>query len=389
MALQKTIYKLAKSKKIQTWQVELDEAQGRYRTISGLESGKKVTSEWTVCEGKNIGRANATTAKTQAIAEVEAMYTKKLAQGGYFEDKAVAESGVTTFEEPMLAKIYADYIPSDDDFASGKVYCQPKLDGVRCIANVDGLWSREGKAIVSCQHVMDALAPLFKKDPSLILDGELYADKFKDNFNKIISLIRREDTTKDEKEQCEKHIVYHIYDLICVKDKTELSFCKRYSQLQVIKSCKQLKKVDTYNPLSEKELDNYYADFVNDGYEGQMVRIDEPYKRGRSSSLLKRKEFVDNEFTIIDIQEGVGNRSGMAGKIIYQLDDTIPHNYPTSEDNTFGSGIAGGEDFYIKLLKEKKKYIGGQGTVRHFHYTPKGIPRFPVTKAVYKGKRDL
>lgn len=390
MALQKTIYKLAKSKKIQIWQVELDEAQGRYRTISGLESGKKVTSEWTVCEGKNIGRANATTAKTQAIAEVEAMYTKKLDQGRYFEDKAVAQSGATTFEEPMLAKVYADYIPTDSDFSSGKVWCQPKLDGVRCIANADGLWSREGNAIVSCQHVIDALAPYFKKDPSLILDGELYADKFKDNFNKIISLIRREKTTPEERMQCENNIVYHIYDLICIKDKKDIKFSGRTSKLKtLIPTRYQLKLVDTYNPLSLKELDKLYGDFVADGYEGQMVRLNEAYEVGRSASLLKRKEFVDNEFTILDILEGEGNRSGMAGKIVYQLDDNLPHNYPDKEDNTFSSGIAGGVAFYTKLLKEKKKYIGGEGTVRHFHYTPKGIPRFPVTKAVYKGKRDL
>ena len=113
--------------------------------------------------------------------------------------------------------------------------------------------------------------------------------------------------------------------------------------------------------------------------EGQMVRRDGPYKNGRSFDLLKRKTFVDQEFTVISVDEGIGNRAGMAGFITYELGD----------GRTFKSGIKGNWEYATQLLKDADKYVGGEGTVRFFQFTPDGIPRFPVTVALYEGKRDL
>ncbi len=49
---------------IQTWTIEVD--GNKYRTHYGQIDGAIQTTEWTVCEGKNTGKKNATSAEDQA-----------------------------------------------------------------------------------------------------------------------------------------------------------------------------------------------------------------------------------------------------------------------------------------------------------------------------------
>ena len=58
-----------------------------------------------------------------------------------------------------------------------------------------------------------------------------------------------------------------------------------------------------------KELDEYYDTYMEFGYEGQIVRVNGPYENKRSKLLLKRKDFSDAEYLVIDINEGDGNRT--------------------------------------------------------------------------------
>ena len=101
-----TLYTRDSRGSVRTWYME---SKGdSYRTVSGIQNvpSSVVTSEWTVCQGKNVGRANATTPATQALKEVESRYTKQL-KTGYFED--VSKVDVAQYVEPMLAKSYEDY----------------------------------------------------------------------------------------------------------------------------------------------------------------------------------------------------------------------------------------------------------------------------------------
>ena len=140
-----------------------------------------------------------------------------------------------------------------------------------------------------------------------------------------------------------------------------------------------IKNVPTYRVTSQSEMDDYNGQFVQAGYEGQMVRLDGEYENKRSKYLLKRKEFDDNEFEIIDIKEGVGNRSGMAGFIACRMRD----------GTLFDAGIKGSHDYAKKLLQNKHLYVdnGSEVTVRHFGYTAYGLPRFPVAVYLYEGGR--
>jgi DNA ligase-1 len=372
-----TLYKKTATGATQIWYQEIE--GNKYRTVSGQMDGQKVTAEWTVCEGKNIGRSNATTPEQQALLEVESNYKKKLAQGGY--SNSVNEIDTPNYFKPMLAKDYDDYPVTEEMCQKGLVYSQAKYDGVRCIATVDGLWSRQGKPILSVPHISEALTEFFQHFPDMILDGELYADKFANDFNKIISLVRKAKPGYEDFKASRDHIKYFNYDLpghgdlsfgerIALRDVYYESFLGRQSVLH---------PVETHKVESLQHLDNLNDLYLQSGMEGQMVRIDGfPYENKRVKHLLKRKVFKEEEFIIVDVVEGIGNRAGMAGNLTYRLED----------GRTFDSGIRGGVDFYKELLKNKEKYIGGQGTVRYFNRTPDGIPRFPVTVAVFEGQRD-
>lgn len=382
------LFKLSTKNKVQVWNMEQKDEQ--YRTISGTKDGKKVTTEWSTATSKNIGKANETTAIQQATLEIESQYKKKLAQGNYKE--SIDDIDEDNYFEPMLAKKYEDHPVTQKMINDGKVYSSVKIDGIRCIITNKGMFSRQGKPIISCPHIFEAVKFLFTasnekfEDSKMVIDGELYNHDLKEDFNEIISLTRQSKPTKDDLEKSAKKIQYHIYDF-----PMPLTYNNRFNNIRTLLKLDDkfkdtcIKFVEGTKVTSFDHLDELYTQYIQDGYEGQMVRISEKgYENKRTSQLLKRKEFQTEEFEIVSINEGLGNRSGMAGSITYRMKD----------GRTFDSGIKGGVDHYISLLTNADRYIGGEGTVRFFNYTPANngngnMPRFPVTVAVFEGKRDV
>lgn len=266
-------------------------------------------------------------------------------------------------------------IKDNNNYFANKVL----VHNCRCIATAEGLFSRQGKPIISVPHVHRALKRLFEKDPDLILDGELYSDKLSDNFNEIISLARKTKPTKEDFEKSEKAIGYWVYDVPSCTG----GFEKRYQKLlELIHLNSEIYPgtvciVQTSEVKSKDQLDELYAQYMSEGYEGQMVRIlGKDYEFKRTKQLIKRKEFKEEEFKIVDIVEGEGNRSGMAGNILVEM----------SDGKKFGSGIQGDREFYRKLLKEKDSYIGTQVSIKYQNLTPDGIPRFPVAVKFWNSK---
>lgn len=353
--------------KIHVWEKEVD--GNKHRTISGIIDGKATTSEWTVCNPKNIGRANATSGEQQALAEAKSEWQKKLDKG-YRED--ISDIDNASFFEPMLAKTWQDY--KDESLKSGILFLQPKLDGLRLIANKDGLWTRNGKEFKSIPHIYEALKPLFKYNPKYIFDGEVYADKFANDFNKICSLAKKTKPTKEDLQEAAKSIEYHIYDFPFWDEK----FSERYDELEKVlrfaKGNPALQLVETREAMSEQDVVHAYESFVEEGYEGAMVRLDTKYEQKRTKNLLKYKEFKDGEYIIVGVNEGVGNRSGGAGNVVCKkLDGSAFVDGKT----TFDSNIKGTREFCKLMLLKKDDYIGKVGTIKFFNFTPDGKPRFP------------
>jgi DNA ligase-1 len=311
--------------------------------------------------GKNEGKANGTTDNEQALKEAIAKRTKKL-ESGYFE--SITNIDTKQYFEPMLAAKWEDY----KDKLTYPIYSQAKLDGIRCILTKDGMFSRNGKPIISAPHIFDSVKPLFETNPDLIFDGELYADKFANDFNKIVSLVKKTKPTTDDLKESKELIEYHIYDL----PSSDKNFVHRAYDLAILfETRKELhphcRIVETYKVPSEDVVTELYEKYVEEGYEGQMLRLDGKYENKRSKNLLKHKSFVDEEYTILDICEGEGNRTGTAGYMVFQ----------TAEGKPFKSNVKGTWDETAEMLKSKKQLIGKQATIKYFNLTPDGIPRFP------------
>lgn len=358
-----TLYKRAVNGKINEWTIEID---GHcYRTISGYTDGQKTTTEWTCCEGKNAGRTNETTANEQARKQAQAEYNKRL-ERGYFLDIKDIDKG--TLFKPMLANKWEDYA----DKIKFPIFSQPKLDGIRCIIKSDGMWTRTGKPIISAPHIFESLRSIFEKYPDLILDGELYADKYANDFNAIVSLVKKTKPTKQDLIDSAKVIEYHIYDLPSHGG----VFSERCAAITGMSLPKCCKRVSTHIVNSEKEVADQYEVYVAQGYEGQMLRLDAPYENKRSKYLLKHKSFIDEEYTIVGVQEGGGNLTGMVGALIFE----------SKQGDKFTASVNGGWD-YLKQLwndysKDPKTLIGKEATIAYFNITPDGKPRFPKVTAV-------
>ncbi|WP_394998895.1 hypothetical protein, partial [Acinetobacter sp.] len=357
------IYKRTSTGAIQEWEIVIDD--DKFWTISGQVDGKKVESKPTVAKGKNTGKTNATTGAEQALKEATAKRRLKL-EGEYKESPDDVDT--LDFKEPLLAKDYKEY----RDEIKFPFWSQPKLDGVRCIVRADGMYSRNGKPIVAAPHIIDTLQEILKQYPGLEFDGELYNHGLKNNFDKIISLVRRGKPTEADFVESKETVQYWIYD---VRDQDK-SFSDRSAFLKQLfveypEMHEHCKFVETTKCNDQDELDDLYAYYQVEGFEGQMVRLDgDGYEFKRSKNLLKRKEFIDEEFTLLDITEGDGNRSGMAGRFWYEKDG-----------KPFKSNMRGRVDQYKEWWFNKEQYIGQKFTVRYQNLTPDGSPRFAVTIA--------
>jgi DNA ligase-1 len=378
-----TLYKVDTKGKLREWTMHIDGAS--FYAVKGLVDGKLTTDKPTKTIAKNVGRSNETTAEQQAELEAQAKFQKKL-DSGYALNEVDAQK--KKFYEPMLAHNYKDR-KSELRYP---LFSQPKLDGIRCVVRKeDGKVigrTRNGKEIECIPHILQSLNGYFLAHPNAILDGELYNHDLRDNFNKITSLVRKQKPIKSSKmtdkafakkeqeyaerlAEAEESIQYHVYDAPHIHDNcTEAtSFEFRINELKnSLNQNKHIIIVETTEVYEEANLDNIYNQYLEQGYEGQMVRKDEKYENKRSTSLLKRKEFIDAEYRVVDIEIGNGNRSGTAKHLVCYCDKT---------KRTFNSNIKGSFEYLKEIYDNRKEYIGQLATIKYFQLTPDGIPRFP------------
>ena len=362
MKLEK-LYSRASTGALREWVVEYEE--GRFRTHSGQIDGKITTSKWYDVKPMNVGRSNERGLLEQAKFQAEAKWKKKV-EAGYVTE--VDKVDTVLFVKPMLAKKWEDR----KDKIEYPVYTQPKLDGMRAIITKDGAKSRNGKPWVTIPHILKSLEPVFKAYPNLVLDGELYNHEYKDDFNTISSLAKKTKPTEQDLKDSADKLQFWWYDIIPVDGfcEEDIIFSDRFKEMININNEYKLNGiilVPTYCYDSEEELDKNYKYFIELGYEGGMIRLNSKYDRKRSNSLLKRKDFTDSEYKIVSIEEGKGNKSGMAGYMVLQKDDGVQ----------FHSNIKGNHDFLKNLLVDAESYVGSYATCTYFNLTPDGIPRFP------------
>ena len=277
--------------------------------------------------------------------------------------------------KPMLAhKLNESKIDWDKP-----VYMQPKLDGVRCLFTKDGAFSRTGKQFMNVRHIEDSLREYFKQYPDIILDGELYNHDLRDDFEKIISLVRKQKPGTIERYEAAKMIQYHIYDWISSSANWiltgGLSYKERLDNLICADIyCGSVKHVKTNKVRFYDEAKAFHNLNLKRGFEGSILRTDTPYKHGRSWGLMKFKDFHDAEANIVNYEEGKGKRKGTLGKFIMQDDD----------GNIFGCPPGKGYNYSDMkcMLENIHKYIGQRATFTYFERTKAGSYRHPLFKTL-------
>jgi DNA ligase-1 len=365
-----TLYSRTSTGAVQEWTVEIDGNQ--YRMISGqFPDGQKVTSEWTTCLGKNIGRANETSPEEQAESEATAKWDKK-AKTGYTEDINKIDS-CTAYVEPMLAKNFKDRLDKID-WKRG-VFVQIKFNGNRATAQLENgkvvLKTRKGETWNSVVHINNDLIKFFSKHPSAVLDGELFATSLVSSLNELAKIVRREKNfTPEDIKRSEELVRFWIYDGYGMNDKlnedANYEDRKAWIDENLPKFSKYYHHVETTECHSFEEVNAVYKKHLSGGQEGAIIRIKgTPYDHKRSSSLLKWKPQMDAEGIVISLHEGTGNWSGTAKTATIKW-----------KDKTFDATFKGSYELGVERLKHPETFVGRTITFLYNDLTGLGVPNF-------------
>lgn len=266
----------------------------------------------------------------------------------------------------MLAHKY------NPDKADYPAFIQPKLDGVRCLFTAKGAFSRANNQFMNVEHIQQALKPFFAKNPTAVLDGELYNHGLKDDFEKIISLVRKKKPTDVDKAEAAELVQYHVYDIASM---TFANYSTRLNFVNDLTYTHPICKVDTQIAFDFDEAVKMHSKNLKLGYEGSIYRSFEgKYKGTRSWNLMKFKDFHDAEATIINYEVGKGKREGTLGKFIMEDED----------GNVFGCPPGKGYDYdaMASLLENIHDYIGQVATFTYFQRTQAGSYRHPLFKCL-------
>ena len=285
-------------------------------------------------------------------------------------------------KKPMLAYPVSDK-PID---YNNTVFMQPKLDGVRCLIQYEKVkptgippdiyshqvkaYSRTGKQWLNIDHILESLTPFFQANPNVIRDGELYNHALKDDFEKIISCVRKTKPTPIDRSESRTLVQFHCYDIV----DEEMLFVDRIYWLRkkFPRFPYGVRLVHTESVLDGRDAELFHEACLTSGYEGSILRINDVYKCGRSWSLRKFKDFHDAEATITDWVEGKGKRKGTIGKFM-AVD---------ADGNEFGMPVMDNFKKLQTMFKEMQSWVGKEATFTYFERTKAGSYRHPLFKAI-------
>lgn len=356
-----TLYRKIKDK-VRTWRIYVVDAT--IHTEYGEVGGKIQHTEDTILTGKNIGKKNETSPAEQAKSEAQSKWTHQIQRGNYVECLGEESSLIS----PMLAHSFDDY--------SHKIifpcYVQPKLDGIRMLFQQESLFSRKKKEIVSLPYISAALGMIYQKyGYSFAVDGEAYNHAYKSEFEAITSAVRKDEPLTYEQAK----VQYHIYDII--NGDTQGFRHRALVDLEHVVNVEGFSEIIKFVPTRQcnnlEEIELWYNEDVEQGYEGEIIRNkDGLYEQDhRSFDLQKYKKFDDDEFPIVGIEEGRGKLKGHAIFIC---------EMPSGE--IFKAKLKGETERLKELFDNSVLWKGKSATVKYQGISKYGIPRFPVALSV-------
>ena len=260
---------------------------------------------------------------------------------------------------------------------SKPVFMQPKLDGVRCLIQCNEgkvtAYSRTGKEWKNIKHILVSLKPFFQKYPNIILDGELYNHDFKDDFESIISMVRKTKPTDEDILKSAENVQFYCYDI--VDENTSFEVRNSFISTQV-ESGRCIKHVPTISVSTESHAKEYHQANLDAGFEGSILRTNDVYQCKRSHSLRKFKDFHDDEALIVGYVDGKGKREGTLGKFIMEDDDGIMFGCPPGKGYNYKALKA--------LLHRAQWYVDHKATATftYFERTKANSYRHPLFKCI-------
>ena len=252
---------------------------------------------------------------------------------------------------PMLANKWEDR----QKYISEPFYVQPKLDGIRLLVSKDGGISRTGKIIPGTEVLGKGL------EPGQYVDGEAFDPNL--NFEELTSTFKT-DPLK---------LKFHVFDFFDLKAEAlardKMTFEQRWEYVKDSIYNPHYEYVDTFSVKKHKDMEGYHKMFIQQGYEGTMIRDRfSVYEVGqRSNYLLKYKDFQTEEYEITGAKTGHGRD---ADAVVWVCKTENGQQFTVRPEGT----IAQREEHY----KNYKKYMGKMLTVRFQNLTALGVPRFPV-----------
>ena len=242
---------------------------------------------------------------------------------------------------PMLAGLYRPGLVLAEHWVS------EKYDGVRALWDGQALYTRHG-------HRIHAPAWFTQGWPSEPLDGELWAGRGR--FEHAASAAARDEPL----DAAWRGLRYMVFDLPA----HDGPFDARLQRLRALPTgLATLQVVPQRKVETEAQLQALLAATVRAGGEGLMLRRgDSPYRRGvRSDDLLKLKQHLDAEATVIAHAPGQGRHAGRMGALVVR----------TPEGVTFrlGTGFSDAE-------RREPPPVGSVVTYSYRGLHPGGSPRF-------------
>lgn len=342
----------------------------RYTVEYGQVDGKLQTTSRDFTEGKNIGKANETTPLQQCTNEIKKKWSDKKEKERYSEENNDLDNAGTKIF-PMLAHVYD---PKSKTKVKNPIvypcFVQPKLDGLRCLIYMSNgtiiTQSRTGGIFTTMDHIKAGLKPFFDVWPMVVLDGELYTNRYP--FEELVGLIKR----KQVDDPRIAHVHFHIYDIVSLEGYAE--------RRQFIVDNRRLFPA-TFEIVKTEEatrIDDFkakFTEYVQEGYEGIMLRNKKgPYVSNRSHDLQKYKEFEEDEFVIVGFKEAEGRDSG-----------TVIWTCATKTGDEFDCRPVGSVEHRKTLFQNARKNIGKMLTIKYQELSEKGIPRFLSGKSIRDG----
>ena len=289
--------------------------------------------------------------------------------------------------KPMLAHVWEPHR------VTYPCYVQPKFNGVRAVCGTDAEGHRRFQSrdenpwdYEVLRHISESLDFLPR---DLVLDGELYVHGWPLQRIAGACAVARSAPSVDT-----PALQYFIFDTVDYGR----PFVERLGRIPVVALASDPYRVaETVRCDNESQVNAYYTKCVAAGNEGIMYRLgDCPYtvakqnvylapdhtwksgptkflsdKNNRTWYLLKRKAWLDGEFEILYLDEGIGKRAGMVGAFV--CDAGIGTG---AKHFRVGSGLTDAEA--VSFWNRPSDVIGRKIKVKYQTLTEDGVPFHPT-----------